>query len=141
MRRPVRWPRFDNGFILDAAEIAGVRQRSGETLTITICLAQRCGRATRTTCNSCILVHEESGEWWVYDQQPLGDRLPTRLWYEGLADSETWNVPLPVDLVPGRYSVFTGLYRVRDRERVPVHDGEGMYWLDARVSLGSLIID
>jgi len=33
------------------------------------------------------LGHEESGEWQVYDQQPLGARLPTRLWYSGLVDS------------------------------------------------------
>ena len=49
----------------------------------------------------------ESGTWWGYDQQPLGTRLPTRLWYEGLADSETWQVPsVRDDLVPGQYTVF-----------------------------------
>ena len=69
--------------------------------------------------------HEESGTWWVYDQQPLGPRLPTRLWYSGLADSEIWQVPLPADLAPGRYTVFTGLYRTRDQERVPASDAAG----------------
>ena len=49
----------------------------------------------------------ESGAWFVYDHQPLGPRLPTRLWYSGLADSETWQVPLPADLAPGRYTVFS----------------------------------
>ena len=56
---------------------------------------------------------ENSGDWWVYDRPPLGPRLPTRLWYSGLADSEAWEVPLPPDLAPGRYEVFTGLYRSR----------------------------
>jgi len=84
--------------------------------------------------------HDESGEWWVYDQQPLGVRLPTRLWYSGLMDSETWRVPLPADLAPGEYSVYTGLYRSRDFERVPANDVNGVPFVDARVPLGTLII-
>ena len=87
------------------------------------------------------LGHEDSGEWFVYDQAPLGQRLPTRLWYTGLADSETWRVPLPADLAAGRYAVFTGLYRSSDLERVPARDAEGTPWLDNRVVLGSLIIE
>ena len=82
----------------------------------------------------------ESGEWFVYDQQPLGPRLPTRLWYSGLADSETWHAPLPADLAPGRYSVFTGLYRARDQERIPASDAKGSAFVDARVPLGSLLV-
>ena len=50
-------------------------------------------------------------------------------------------MPLPADLQPGSYTVFTGLYRVMDKERVPVSDGEGNDWLDARVELGGLIIE
>ena len=85
--------------------------------------------------------HEVSGTWWVYDQQPLGPRLPTRLWYNGLIDSETWQVPLPADLAPGQYNVFTGLYRQSDLERVPASDADGMPFLDGRVPLGSLIVE
>ena len=85
--------------------------------------------------------HAESGEWWIYDQHPLGPRLPTRLWYQGLADSEVWQVPLPADLAPGRYTFFTGLYRTRDSERVPVSDADGTPWLDARVPLGVLFVE
>ena len=58
--------------------------------------------------------HAASGEWLVFDQPPLGARLPGRLWYKGMADSEEWQVPLPVDLAPGQYSLYTGLYRVSD---------------------------
>ena len=86
------------------------------------------------------LGHEPSGEWFVYDQQPLGIRLPTRLWYKGLADSESWSVPLPSDLQPGRYAVFTGLYRASDKERLSARDASGEPFLDARVPLGSLVV-
>ena len=82
-----------------------------------------------------------SDNWFVFDQQPLGTRLPTRLWYAGLADSETWQVSLPADLAPGRYSVFTGLYRARDQERVPARQADGRPWLDARVPLGIITIE
>ncbi len=83
----------------------------------------------------------QSGSWFVFDQQPLGPRLPTRLWYAGLADSETWHVMLPADLPPGRYSVFTGLYRARDQVRVPARQADGRLWLDARVPLGIIMIE
>ena len=71
---------------------------------------------------------------------PLGQRLPTRLWYSGLADSETWHVPLPGDLTPGRYEVFTGLYWARDMRRLPVSDVSGEPWRDARILLGTVTI-
>ena len=85
--------------------------------------------------------HQASGEWWVYDQQPLGARLPTRFWYAGLSDSETWQVPLPADLESGAYQVFTGLYRHRDRERLKAKDASGAPIVDARAPLGDLIIE
>ena len=47
----------------------------------------------------------------------------------------------PADLSPGRYEVFTGLYRSRDLERVPARDADGVAWLDGRVLLGNLIIE
>ena len=87
------------------------------------------------------LGHIESGEWWVYDQQPLGPRLPTRLWYSGLADSEIWAAPLPTDLAAGEYAAFTGLYRLSDRERVPVRGRDGKPFVDARVPLGFLTLE
>lgn len=85
--------------------------------------------------------HQASGEWWAYDQQPLGSRLPTRLWYAGLTDSELWQVPLPADLAPGDYLVFTGLYRQSDRERLPANGLSGEPFVDARVPLGVVTIE
>ena len=130
---------FDNGFALDAVNLPE-HARSGEPL------------ATSFTWRSDVdgdedhvqflhFRHEASGDWWVYDQQPLGPRLPTRLWYNGLADRETWQVPLPADLAPGRYAIFTGLYRQSDLERVPASDADGRPFLDARAPLGNLTIE
>ena len=87
------------------------------------------------------LIHEASGELRAFDQPPLGARLPTRLWYSGLADSETWQIPLPADLTPGRYQVWTGLYRASDLARLPAVDADGAPYPDARVPLGYVMIE
>ena len=86
------------------------------------------------------LGHKETGEWLVFDRQPLGARLPTRLWYNGLSDSEIWQVPLPDDLAAGSYTVFSGLYGVRDRERVKAYDADGSSYLDSLVPLGNVMV-
>ena len=130
---------FDNGFALDGADLPE-RARPGEILAIPFSWHSDIDGQEDYT-QFLHLGHEASGAWWVYDQAPLGPRLPTRLWYNGLADSETWQVPLPSDLAPGRYSVFTGLYRQRDLERMPASDADGKPFLDARVPLGSLTIE
>ena len=131
--------KFDNGFALDAVELPE-RAQAGETLSIPF--AWRSDEDGQEDHAQFLhLGHEESGIQWGHDQHPLGARLPTRLWYRGLADVEVWEVSLPADLAPGRYNVSTGLYRRRDQERVPAQDADGQPWLDGRVSLGSLIVE
>ena len=85
-------------------------------------------------------VHEESGYFWNYDQPPLGARLPTRLWYAGLADQETWQFTLPADLPAGRYQLYTGLYRLSDLARMTVYDVFGESLPEARLPLGFIQI-
>ena len=131
--------RFDNGFTLDAVDLPE-RARPGETLAIPFSWRSDIDGQEDYT-QFLHLGHQESGAWWVYDHQPLGPRLPTRLWYNGLSDRETWQVPLPADLAPGQYKVFTGLYRQSDLERAPARDDDGMPFLDGRVPLGSLTIE
>ncbi|MCY4020902.1 MAG: hypothetical protein OXG39_15925 [Chloroflexi bacterium] len=130
---------FDSGVLLHAVRMPE-RAIAGETLEITFSWrSDESGDEDHVQ-----FLHfgrEKTSEWFVYDQQPLGPRLPTRLWYAGLADSEAWQVTLPADLPPGRYSVFTGLYRARDQERVPARQADGRPWLDARVPLGSITIE
>ena len=86
------------------------------------------------------LVDRASGQQWGYDQQPLGQRLPSRLLYNGLRDSEIWRIPLPAELAPGRYAVYSGLYRQQGLERLPARESNGAMYTDARVPLGDLLI-
>lgn len=130
---------FDKGFILAAVQWADVT-RAGEFLAIDVTWRSKVN-GSEDHQQFLHLRHAESGEWRVFDQMPLGPRLPTRLWYAGLSDSEIWQVPLPADLAPGLYSVSTGLYRSRDRERVPAQSADGSSFLDGRVPLGSLVVE
>ena len=129
---------FDNGFTLEAVDMPEHAQ-PGETLTIPIRWRSDAD-GSEDYVQFLHFVHQESGALWNHDQQPLGARLPSRLWYSGLADTETWQVPLPADLSPGRYSVFTGLYSPSDLQRVPTTDADGTSFVDARISLGDLTI-
>ena len=131
--------RFDNGFTLDAVNLPE-RAQPGEILDIPFSWHSDIDGQEDYT-QFLHLGHQKSGAWWVYDHQPLGPRLPTRLWYNGLIDSETWQVPLPADLAPGQYKVFTGLYRQSDLERAPASDADGKPFLDGRVPLGTLIVE
>ncbi len=146
---------FENGFALEAVDLPE-RAQPGESLSISFAWRSKVQsredhvqylhlgyvsppREGESVEGGAELV--ESDEWFVYDQQPLGPRLPARLWYSGLADSETWRVPLPADLAPGQYNVFTGIYRARDGGRVPASDAAGAPFVDARVPLGRLIVE
>jgi hypothetical protein len=130
---------FSNGFTLYATNLP---ESSGRGAILPIQFTWRSDIDTREAFVQFLhLGHEESGEWWVYDQHPLGPRLPTRLWYSGLSDSETWLVPLPDDLAPGTYSVYTGLYRTDSGERIAVSDAEGKPYRDARVRLGQITVE
>ncbi len=130
---------FDVGLSLQDVEFPA-QARAGDDFLVT--MAWRADSAgTDDWIQFLHLGHEETGEWFVYDQEPLGERLPTRLWYTGLAESEIWRVPLPSDLPAGRYAVFTGLYRDSDKERLVARDAYGEPILDARVPLGNIVIE
>lgn len=130
---------FGNGFMLEAFDMPE-RANAGETLEIAFAWYSDQNADTDYT-QFLHLGHADSGEWFVYDQRPLGDRLPTRLWYAGMRDEETWQVTLPADLAPGRYEVSTGLYRASDLERIAATGADGAPLQDNRVPLGSLLVE
>ena len=130
---------FDNGFSLAAVEMPE-RAEPGQSLSIGFTWHSD-AQGQEDYAQFLHFVNEESSSWWNFDQQPLGPRLPTRLWYNGLADVEDWQIPVPADLAPGQYAVYTGLYQLRNQERVPVSSADGAPWLDARLLLGNLVLE
>lgn len=130
---------FNNGFALEAAILPALA-RASESLELSFTWRSNAS-GEEDMIQFLHLGHDDSGEWFIYDQPPLGPRLPTRLWYEGLSDSETWRIPLPDDLAGGVYSLYTGLYRALDKERAPVRSADGSVFVDFRVPLGKLTIE
>ena len=130
--------RFGDDFVLRSVEIPK-SAKAGETLSIQMSW-QAINDSTEDWTQFLHFVHEETGELWNHDQKPLGSRLPTRLWYQGLQDTETWQFSLPDDILPGRYAIYTGLYRLSDWARVPVRDAAGVPLTEARAPLGYLSI-
>ena len=129
---------FAGGFELEAAELPE-RAYSGGLMDATFTWrADEPG--SENLAQFLHFVASDGDAFWNHDQQPLGARLPTRLWYDGLADSETWTVSLPEDLPAGEYQVFTGLYHLEDQARLIARDASGNHFTDSAVPLGSLHI-
>ena len=131
--------RFDGRFaLLDAALPA--RAMPGDRLAIPITWRSDADASGDYT-QFLHFVHAQTGAQWGYDQRPLGARLPTRLWYAGLQDSEVWRFTLPAELAPGQYDVLAGLYDASTLQRLPARDAAGQPLLHARAPLGSLRIE
>ena len=131
--------RFANGFVLQAASIPG-QAKAGEALEVTFRWGTESAGSEDWT-QFLHFEHDESGLFWNEDQMPLGLRLPTRLWYAGLQSSEVWRFTIPADLQPGRYSIYSGLYRLSDLQRLGVTLADGTQPADARIPLGTIIIE
>ena len=96
--------------------------------------------ASMITPNFCIWFMKRLASFGL-STSSLGRALAHALWYSGLADTEIWRIPLPKDLAPGRYDVWTGLYRADDQERLGASDAAGAPYPDARVLLGAINIE
>ena len=79
---------FDDGISLDGFDLPA-RVHAGETMRIAFRWRMD-AESSEDYAQFLHFVHQESGAQWSFDQQPLGPRLPTRLWYSGMVDSETW---------------------------------------------------
>jgi hypothetical protein len=44
------------------------------------------------------------------DSPPLGGDYPTSLWDEGDVISDSYTLQIPLDLKPGRYPIYIGMY-------------------------------
>ncbi len=131
--------KFANGFVLQNASIPE-RAQAGAEMDVTFAWGTE-NNGSEDWIQFLHLVHEDSGALWNVDQMPLGLRLPTRLWYEGLRSSEVWQFTLPADLQAGRYAIYSGLYRLSDLQRLGVTLADGTQPVDARIPLGIILIE
>ena len=130
---------FDNGFALQRA-VLPARARAGDEMTVDFQWSSASAGGEDWT-QFLHFSRLASGENWTVDQYPLGQRLPTRLWYAGLQSGERWSFPVPPDLDPGDYSVQTGLYRLADMERLNITLADGSRPAERSIPLGSVTIE
>jgi hypothetical protein len=85
------------------------------------------------------LVDEAGNPAKGYDQPPAGTRFPTRAWRSGDRIAGEFAVLLPGGLAPGRYQLWTGLYRSdsQGEQRLPVVESAAPVE-DMRVLLGTV---
>lgn len=140
---------FENGFALNQVQVRE-RAQAGSTVNVTFVWEAKVGGSE----DFSQFLHfvpvsppeagdanaSENSQWWGFDQLPLGARLPTRLWYSGMQDSEIWKVPIPADVAAGNYTLFTGLYRLSDLGRLAASDPAGKPFADDRVPIAFLTI-
>ncbi len=74
-----------------------------------------------------------------HDGIPRGGWFPTAAWQKGDYVPDTHILALPPELAPGRYPLWTGLYRPGDGSRLPVSGPEAPYAFDL-VPLGEISI-
>lgn len=65
------------------------------------------------------------------DGYPADGRQPTSGWVAGEVISDVYRIAIPADAPPGRYRLFTGMYREADFSRLPAFDRQGQPLGDA----------
>jgi hypothetical protein len=86
------------------------------------------------------LLPDDSANAIIFNQTPLGGKLPTANWIPGLTFVDTWEITIPEDAPPGEYQILSGLYHQITGERLPVTGIDGALTRDASMVLGSLEI-
>lgn len=86
------------------------------------------------------LVDADGNYVYGHDQPPFAGHFPTTDWPAGMSAQDAWRIPLPDDLPPGAYSVYTGVYDADTLQRSPVTDAAGQPIPDAAILLGHITI-
>jgi hypothetical protein len=98
--------------------------RPGETLPLTF--NWRTEHPTGRHFIQFLHVFNSEGEALVtHDQEPFDGVFPSTDWPPGVEMTDEWALPLPEDLPPGEYDVYTGLYEWPSLERLAVVDDRG----------------
>jgi hypothetical protein len=86
-------------------------------------------------------IFDSEGEALVtHDQEPFGGVFPSTDWPPGVEMTDEWALPLPDDLPPGDYGVYTGLYEWPSLVRLAVADDSGNPVENNAIYLGTITI-
>jgi 4-amino-4-deoxy-L-arabinose transferase-like glycosyltransferase len=71
------------------------------------------------------LLNEQNELITSWDSQPLAGQYPTSRWQRGEVVVDSFNLPQPDRLLPGKYRLVTGMYDLSTGLRLPAFDQEG----------------
>ncbi|MGA9349987.1 MAG: hypothetical protein WBW48_14435, partial [Anaerolineae bacterium] len=81
------------------------------------------------------LIDEDNRIWGQQDNLPKEGGYPTTRWVKGEVVTDSYNIPIKPDALPGEYVIEIGLYNAATGERLPVLDEKGGNVVDDRVML------
>jgi hypothetical protein len=122
-----------------AGEVTTQGVAAGELLTVTLGWEALGQPATDYT--AYVHVLDGAGQQvGGFDQAPAAGRFPTSRWRSGDRILSMFAVPLPLDLPPGEYTLWVGLYETASAGalRLPVTDAGGLPAGDGQVQVGSV---
>jgi 4-amino-4-deoxy-L-arabinose transferase-like glycosyltransferase len=114
---------------------------AGETLTVTLLWEAKGSPALDYTAFVHLL--DSSGAWIAgHDRAPGGARYPTRVWAAGDQILGEMAVQLPVELSPGEYSVWLGVYESASAgvARLPLAESDGRTVSHDMIEIGSIMV-
>jgi mannosyltransferase len=80
------------------------------------------------------LIDEDNRIWGQQDNLPQEGGHPTTRWVKGEVVTDSYNIPIKPDALPGEYAIEIGLYKAATGDRLPVLDEKGEI-VDDRVLL------
>jgi len=112
------------GILLDANPAQSISLRPGDVLNVRVTLQAR----QIPDADYVLFAHVVDAHGNIVaqrDAQPSDNLYPTSLWNENERVGDVLSVPLPQNLVAGKYSLEFGVYRADNLTRLPV---EGANW-------------
>jgi hypothetical protein len=114
---------------------------AGETMTVTLFWE---GTGTPPTDYTAFahLLDASGTQVTGHDNAPAGNRFPTSFWQAGDRVVGEFPIDLPMDLPPGEYNLWVGLYESASQgvNRLPISDAGGQEVAHNTVHLGSPLI-
>ncbi|MCA9979816.1 MAG: hypothetical protein KDD89_03265 [Anaerolineales bacterium] len=109
----------------DQLTLRGYRLASLETSTLNLLLFWEAeGPTTRPYTVFNHLLNDQGELVAQQDNWSLNGQWPTTCWQPGSQLIDQYHIPIPPDLPPGTYTLYTGLYDGRDQSRLPTSNGQ-----------------
>lgn len=128
---------FADGFQLTGYTLP---ESAADTLTVTFqWQAQR--DVERDLTQFVHALNADGEQVFGYDQPPFNGRFPTEDWPAGMQVQDTWQIPVPEDVPPGDYLIYTGLYDPQTIQRSAVTGADDQPVPDNLISLGTVAVE